>query len=53
MKHTHLSNEIEQHEGNDWLGMCFAIAGGLIVATIIVDVATGMDTLHYWIASFF
>jgi hypothetical protein len=48
MKHTHLSDEIEQHEGNDWLGMCFAIAGGLIV-----DVATGMDALHYWIASFF
>lgn len=45
MKHTNLTDEIDAHEGNDWLGIFFATLAGLIVATIIVDVATGYQ-LH-------
>jgi hypothetical protein len=36
MSHTNLENEIEVHEGNDWLGIFFAVLAGIIVATIIV-----------------
>ncbi len=45
MKHTHFNDEIEVHKGNDWLGMFFAVLAALVVATIIVDVATGYQ-LH-------
>ncbi len=53
MKYTHLKNEIDAHEGNDWIGMFFAGLAALFVATIIIDVATNMEWLHYWIASWF
>lgn len=52
MKHTQ-----QEHQGNDWLGMFFAILGGTVVAIIIIgtlmatfDALTGWE-LHEVIAS--
>ena len=52
MKHTHLTDEIDAHEGNDWIGMFFAVLAALVVATLIIDVATQFN-LHNWIADAF
>lgn len=52
---TFFHDEIEVHEGNDWLGMLMATIGGLIVAVMVIaflDALTGYQ-LHYWIANLF
>jgi hypothetical protein len=55
MRHTNFNQEIDAHEGNDWLGMFFATIAALVVAGMVialVDKVTGLE-LHNWIADAF
>ena len=49
MQHTNFDNEIDAHQGNDWLGMLFATIAGFIVAVIIISVLMAtFDALTGW-----
>ena len=36
MSHTHLTDEIDAHTGNDWIGMFFAIIAAPVVAVMVI-----------------